>query len=252
MKMKKSFTLIELLVVVAIIAVLVAILLPSISKAREMARVTVCQNNLKQLMMGQSYYAQEVGHYAGYNYNGAPPISYMQSYIVRDGVFDSYWRKPGEPVNRPPYACPNIPQAIKTAPEGIRGDTGYSIAYGWNTLVGGHVYTLPTIPTAPYCGFWRVDQIERPSEVLGWTECQDHGVIFPPGWQWGPTLKFRHGGSGDPEITALDVYKGYAQTDNFANGAFLDGHVDRISASEACPPMLPDGSAAKLYGGWKH
>jgi len=60
--MKKKFTLIELLVVIAIIAILAAMLLPSLARAREMAQKAACAGNLKQDM-------QALHIYAG-NYNG--------------------------------------------------------------------------------------------------------------------------------------------------------------------------------------
>lgn len=57
--LKGAFTLIELLIVIAIIALLAAILFPVFGRARENARRTSCQSNLKQIMLATQQYVQD-------------------------------------------------------------------------------------------------------------------------------------------------------------------------------------------------
>ena len=74
---EKSFTLIELHVVVAIIAVLVAILLPALSKAREQVKCTVCKSQQRQICVALITYGDD---------NQVMPI----------GAGGGYWKRPAE------------------------------------------------------------------------------------------------------------------------------------------------------------
>jgi prepilin-type N-terminal cleavage/methylation domain-containing protein len=58
-KTKKGFTLVELLVVISIIAILLAVLIPSLQKARELAKRIICSNQIKQIGVGMTGYVTD-------------------------------------------------------------------------------------------------------------------------------------------------------------------------------------------------
>ena len=86
-----AFTLVELLVVIAIIAILASILFPVFARARENARRSSCQSNLKQIGLGMEQYKNDYdGYYPPATIGSSPTYSYptlIFPYVKSEGVF---------------------------------------------------------------------------------------------------------------------------------------------------------------------
>jgi len=120
---QKGFTLIELLVVIAIIAILAAILFPVFARARENARKTNCQSNLKQIGLAFMQYAQD----------------YDETLVHYNLTNVGNWMKMLEPYlkNTGVLRCPSAPQSA-------------SVCYGYNHYYLGNgsassTYTMASV-----------------------------------------------------------------------------------------------------------
>ncbi|GMV97850.1 MAG: type II secretion system protein [Phycisphaerae bacterium] len=105
MSSKRAFTLIELLVVVAIIALLVAILIPSLAKARDLTRRVACASNVRQVMVAANMYANSA-HPRG-EYIPEQPVPGDDSDNLRS-LYPRYFKQLDVAV------CPNTKNMVRT------------------------------------------------------------------------------------------------------------------------------------------
>ena len=179
---RRAFTLIELLVVIAIIAILAAMLMPSLNKAKNHAAEVTDLNNLKQIMVALHVYCSDAGDvlpppnwdnggfngangngtFAGWLYQPDLNAAGTSRFVITSGVFWPILRQPSV------YVCPNDNLQMwhwsnheQATVQRAQQLSSYAMNGG---VIGYMAMVYPTVKLAQMspeaCAFWETDETE--------------------------------------------------------------------------------------------
>ena len=227
-----GFTLVELLVVIGIIAILIALLLPALTSAREAAKTTRCASNLRQIATAAIGYAQENRGYfppAHYKYTTLNLHRWHGTRPTTSDPFDFETSPLRKWLVAGITKCPSFEPA-RAGFEAAAGGYGYS-----NNFVGSRIaadefaYTPDSIDTP-----MKQTMIRRSSEKIMFADTAfadpllvEYSFVEAPRNPWGsntPSIHFRH--------------------KRRANIAWVDGHIDACEFEWT----IPIGDPANYLG----
>lgn len=238
MRQRKAFTLVELLVVIGIIAILIAILMPSLQRARDQAARTQCMSNLRQLTIAWLQYATEHKFHIMSSNTGDPDLyadwigAGNTNAAIEQGKLWPY-------VNaHNVYHCP--------------GDTGFHLwTYSISNFMNGEVQSggFPPIKN--------LNQVKHSSETFVFTEENDYrndanGYNQNSFMILAPTAGTKLGQEGNWIDFPANFHKGC--TISFVDGhaiyfQFSDQRTGKIKAPGASTPNNPDLADFQKWSG---
>jgi prepilin-type N-terminal cleavage/methylation domain-containing protein/prepilin-type processing-associated H-X9-DG protein len=216
-----GFTLIELLVVISIIALLMAVLMPALSKARKQGKRAACMSNIKQLLLGWTAYGET---YEGKIANGG------QASLDRP-ITEDYWCTSAKPADLK-YDWDWFPWDITTLQKRIDKLKTGSL---WPYLKNPDIYRCPESKRNMHRTYSIVTSMNaRWDFVAKCCDSKEGEINYSLGQIQKPQEKIVFVEEGFPSPNAFEVYyvkeswcdKPQAPHNKAANFGYSDGHVE--------------------------